>query len=444
MANQTDYSPQDLVKISTPDWVRDAVIYQLNTRQFTAEGTLNAAREHLPRLKSLGVDVLWLMPINSIGEKNRKGSLGSPYAVKDYFAVNPEFGTLEDLKVFVSESHNMGMRVIVDWVANHSAWDNVLVEKHPEWYARDHHGQFRPTPWWDWDDIIDFDYRHKPLREYMANAMVYWVKEVDIDGFRCDVAGFVPNDFWANVRAELESIKPVLMLAEWESRDLHFDSFDMTYAWSWNETMHKIAMGKESIDRLRRYYSWNEKSFPKQALRMTFVSNHDKNAWDGTQFEQFGGALEAAIVLSVLGEGIPLIYNGQEAGNPKRLAFFERDPIDWRAHAIGDFYHSLIQIKKAHSCLHNGQWGASMIPISNNKSAQIFSFVRQDKNSKVFVVLNLSANACYVRFSDTILSGCYADLTGTSETFSAPFALNMPPWGYRVFIENGGAASDES
>ncbi|MFT6896597.1 MAG: glycosidase [Paraglaciecola sp.] len=210
------------------------------------------------------------------------------------------------------------MYVIIDWVANHSAWDNVLVDSHPHWYARDYKGDFRSTPWWDWSDIIDFDYNQPQLREYMTAAMCYWVQEADIDDFRCDVAGFVPNHLWRQV---VEQIKPVFMLAEWEARDLYFDAFDMTYAWSWNETMYGIVRGDLPISKLFKYYAWNEKAFPKEAIPMTFVSNHDKNAWDGTQFEQFAQGLTTAIVLSVTGEGMPLVYNGQEAGNPCHRRF---------------------------------------------------------------------------------------------------------------------------
>ena len=198
-----------------------------------SEGTFKAAQEQLPRLQAMGVDILWLMPIHPIGEKNRKGTLGSPYSVKDYFGVNPEFGTEQDFRDFVTAAHELGMKVILDWVANHSAWDNPLVDEHPEWYSRDWKGDFHPTPWWDWSDIIDFDYSQPGIRQYMTEAMTYWVSEFDVDGYRCDVAGYVPLDFWNNVRKELDAIKPVFMLAEWEERDLHREAFDMTYGWGW-------------------------------------------------------------------------------------------------------------------------------------------------------------------------------------------------------------------
>ena len=244
---ENPYKPKQLVTISTPAWARDAAIYQINTRQFTPKGTFRAAEEHLPRLRELGVNILWLMPVHAIGRKNRKGSLGSPYSVRDYYSVNPEFGTLDDLKHFISRAHSSGFRVILDWVPNHTSWDNPLVEEHPEWYARDWKGDFRPTPWWDWDDIIELDYSREGLRRYMTEAMKYWIRDVGFDGFRMDVAGFLPNDFWAQVRKELDQIKPVFMLAEWDTRDLHLEAFDMTYAWSWWDAVQAAATGGQSL-----------------------------------------------------------------------------------------------------------------------------------------------------------------------------------------------------
>ncbi len=430
--------PIPYVRIKHPEWTKNATIYQINTRQFTEEGTFPAAEQHLPRLKNLGVDILWLMPIHEIGEKNRKGSLGSPYSVKDYYSVNPEFGSLEDFKHFVKAAHRQGMYVILDWVANHTAWDNNLVTKHPEWYARDWKGDFRPTPWWDWSDIIDLDYRHEGLREYMTEAMKYWVKETDIDGFRCDVAGFVPIDFWNNVRRELDAIKPVFMLAEWESRDLHTEAFDMTYAWSWYDAVHDIATGRSAdLNALFVYYSWNENSFPAEAMRMTFVSNHDKNAWEGTEFEQFDKGLEAAMVLSVVGEGMPLIYNGQEAGNTKRLAFFEKDRISWREHPSGDLYRSLLALKKRNTALWNAPWGATMIYVPNSIPMKVFSFVRRNDNDKVFVVLNFSNRDQTVTFTESLYHGKYLEhFSGDSVTLDGASQVELAPWDYKVFVKD--------
>jgi glycosidase len=430
------YQPIPYVRLKHPEWTRNATIYQVNTRQFTEEGTFRAAERQLPRLKALNVDILWLMPIHEIGQQNRKGTLGSPYSVRDYYSVNHEFGTLEDLKHFVAAAHAQGMHVILDWVANHTAWDNTLVRQHPEWYQHDWKGDFRPTPWFDWTDIIDLDYRQPGLRKYMTEALKYWVTEADVDGYRCDVAGFVPVDFWNNVRRELDAIKPVFMLAEAESRDLHAEAFDMTYAWGWYEAMHQVATGKADLGALIGYYSGNEGSFPPDCMRMTFVSNHDKNAWDGTGPEQFGDALEAAIALSVVGDGLPLIYNGQEAGESKRLKFFEKDPIEWKAHPVGELYRKLFALKKAHPVLWNAHWGATMIRVPNSASAEVLSFVRRNDRDKVFAVFNFSKEARTVKFEETLFPGTYTDgFSGDRLELTASTALSLPPWGFRVFVQ---------
>lgn len=433
---KSEYEPTPYVKVTHPEWSKNAVMYQLNTRQFTPEGTISSAQKQLPRLKELGIDIIWLMPIHPIGEENRKGTLGSPYSVKDYRKVNPELGTLADLKAFVDEAHDMGMYVILDWVANHTAWDNWLRFEHPDWYERDYQGNFRPTPWWDWSDIIDLDYSKPELREYMTESMKYWVKEVGVDGYRCDVAGFVPVDFWNNVRRELDEIKPVLMLAEWESRDLHAHAFDMTYAWSWSEKMHKIINGHADVSALFVYYSWNESAFPEQAYRLVGVANHDTNAWEGTMFENYGDALEAVIALSIVGEGFPMIYNGQEAGNNRRLAFFERDPIDWQPHPIGDLYQSLFALKHDNEALWNGQFGGRMVHVPNSSPKEVLSFVRAKGDDKVFAVFNLSATEQTVTFKEPLFQGEYKEaLTDGSAVFTAESALTLPAWGFKVYVK---------
>lgn len=375
------------------------------------------------------------MPVHPIGEVNRKGALGSPYAVRDYLSVNPEFGTVEDLRHFVATAHDLGLKVILDWVANHTAWDNVLVESHPEWYARDWKGSFRPTPWWDWDDIIDLDYDQPGLRDYMAEALEWWVRECDVDGYRCDVAGFVPLDFWEDVRARLEAIKPVFLLAEWETRDMHTAAFDASYAWSWNDALHRIAAGKADLDALRVYYAWNERSWPHDAMRMTFVSNHDHNHADGTEYERFGDALPAATVLSVVGDGIPLIYTGQELGNRRRLEFFDKDVVAGDDPHQAELYRALFALKKAEPALWNGRWGARMVRVPNDDEKRVLSFVRAspDGSSRVLAVFNLSDAATSVSLGDGPQLGEWADaFSGETLTVSAGARVELPAWGYRV------------
>ena len=427
--------PENHYRVVQPDWSKSAVIYQINTRQFSEAGDFDSITEQLPRLKALGVDILWLMPIHPIGELHRKGELGSPYAVKDYYGVNPEFGDAASFKTLVHAIHQHDLKVILDWVPNHSAWDNALVDAHPNWYAKDYKGDFRPCPWWDWEDIIEFDYSNADMRQYMVDAMAYWVREFDIDGFRCDVAGYIPNDFWQQASHTLRQIKPVFMLAEWENRDLHEDMFNMTYAWSWHEVLWDLAQGKGKLDKVRKYYAWNERAWPKSAYRMTFVSNHDENAWDGTQFEKFGSILEPCIVLSCIGEGMPLIYNGQEAGESKRLAFFEKDPIDWQPHPVGELYAKLITLKKAIPALWNGAYGATMIQVPNSIQEHVLSFVRQKGGHKVFVVLNFSQQALRVSFKERLYHGDYLDpFANQALSLNADSSILLGPASYRVLV----------
>lgn len=434
----TPYQDNDIVpyvQVKHPEWSRNATIYELNTRQFTVEGTFAAAEEHLPRIRALGVDIVWLMPIHPIGEARRKGTLGSPYAVRDYRGVNPEFGTLSDLKSFVARAHQLGMYVILDWVANHSAWDNPLIDEHPDWYTRDAHGRITHVPGTDWTDVADFDYSQPGLRRYMTESLEYWVREVGIDGYRCDVAGYVPLDFWEQARRRLDAIKPVFMLAEWESRDLHAHAFDMTYAWRWYELMHNIANGKANAGALAGYYADARNTWPADAMRMTFVSNHDKNSWDGTQFEQFGDALAAAIVLSVVGEGMPLLYGGQEAGLDRRLAFFEKDPIDWRQHWVGDLYQRLFALLHDNTALWHASRGAPLVPVTNNQPQRVFSFIRANQRDKVFAVLNFSDEPVRVRFDDALHHGRYRDwFSDQTVSVDAATELDLQPWAYRVLV----------
>lgn len=435
-SGETDaYQPKPYVKLTHPEWSKNATIYQLNTRQFTAEGTFAAAEKQLPRIKALNVDIVWLMPIHPIGVKNRKGTLGSPYSVRDYYGVNPEFGTLADLKHFIDAAHALGLKVILDWVPNHTAWDNPMAAGHPDWYQHDWKGQFRPTAWWDWSDIINLDYNQPGLRKYMTDVMKYWVRDVGIDGYRCDVAGYIPLDFWNNLRRELDAIKPVFMLAEWESRDLHAEAFDMTYAWSWYEAVHKICTGQADVSALFNYYAWNEGFYPENIMRMTFVSNHDKNAWEGTEYEQFGAGLETAIVLSVVGEGFPLIYNGQEAGYNKRLQFFEKDPIQWREHPMAEFYRKLFALKKTHPALWNAKWGARMVQVVNSDPGKVFSFVREQPGDKVLALMNFSAEPRKVKLTDGPYAGRYTEFFSAEKVELVEGAeVSIPAWGYKVYL----------
>lgn len=428
------YEPQPYVKVDPPEWSADAVIYQMNTRQFTKEGTFVAAQEQLPRLAEMGVDIVWLMPIHPIGEKMRKGTLGSPYAVKDYRAVNPDLGTEEDLRAFVDKAHELGLKVILDWVANHSAWDNALITEHPDWYTKTPEGEMMPPEGTDWSDVADFDYSQAGLRAYMTGSLTYWVREFDIDGYRADVAGYVPLDFWETARAELEAIKPVFMLAEWETRDLHARSFNATYAWGWKEAMQKLVSEGSGAGAMRGYYTGQATTWPHAAYRMVYTDNHDQNSWDGLASEIYGPAYETAIALSFTGPGIPLIYNGQEADLAKQLEFFEKDEIEWKKGQYDGLFRKLIALKTEERALWNGAYGAQMIDVPNSASDDVLSFVRGEGGARVFAVFNLSPRAQTVTFDLARHHGDYVSFgSGEEVTFNAENEIALPAWGYRIF-----------
>lgn len=430
------YEPEPFVQVKNAEWMKDAVIYQLNTRQFTQEGTFAAAQKQLPRLKEMGVDVIWFMPIHPIGEKNRKGGLGSPYSVKDYYGVNPEFGTKEDFKKFVDEAHKLGMYVILDLVANHTAWDNELSTKHPDWYDKDIEGNYHPTPWFDWSDIIDLNYDNAELRKYMTDMMVYWVKDIGIDGYRADVAGAVPTDFWEDARKELDKVKPVFMLGEWQQRDLHRNAFDATYAWDWHKTAKNVAQGKADATAFHGYYSENESSWPLAAMRMNYVENHDSNSWEGTVNENFGDAQKAIMALQFIAEGIPMIYNGQEACHNKRLEFFEKDPIKWQECDYDEYFTKLIKLKSENPALHNGKWGARMVKVENDKPQKIFSFLRKKDNNKILALFNFSKSKESFKITDSFTNGTYKNFeTGQDETIDGNQSIELEPWGFKILLQ---------
>lgn len=432
------YEPKNYVEITTPDWVKNATLYELNIRQFSEEGTLLAIIPQLPRLKSLGIDIIWLMPIHPIGEVHRKGSLGSYYAVKDYWSVNPEFGTKEDLKTLIDAIHQQGMYVILDWVANHTSWDNAMVTDHPEWYMKSRKNTFQSTRWRDYDDIIELDYRHPELRRYMTVVMKYWLEEFDIDGYRCDIASFVPLDFWENLREELDQIKPVFMLAEAEDRELHRKAFDATYNWTLWNILHQIAVNHYSVKTLTEAYLAEHVSiFPKAAMRMNFTDNHDKNSWEGTPQTNFREALKAVTVLTATFDGIPLVYNGQEAGLNRSLAFFEKDPIEWINHDNASLYATIFALKHRNQALWNGIHGGEMIRIMNDHMDQILSFVREKNGQKVIVFVNLSKDNVLVQLDTSYDSGSYTNLfTGQQVDLQNTMLVDMASWDYLVLYKD--------
>lgn len=418
-------------KSQKPEWLKEAVLYEVNIRQYTPEGTFNAFAEHLPRLKDMGVDILWLMPVHPISEKNRKGTLGSYYSVKDYRGINPEFGTLDDFKNLVKQSHQLGMKVIIDWVANHTGWDNPWIEEHPDWYTPDSTGTIIP-PNPDWSDIADLNFDVRFMRREMIKSMVYWLRESDIDGFRCDVAWGVPQDFWEEARASLDSVKPVYMLAEDEDhREFLEKAFDSDYAWKLHHLMNDVAQGKKTAAAIRSYYD-SLAPYPAGSFPMQFITNHDENSWAGTIQERMGNAGDAFAVMSFTVPGIPLIYSGQEAGLDKRLRFFDKDTINWSDLSKLDFYTSLIRLKTENPALWNGAEGGHIQFLNTGRPDEVLAYVCEKNNNKVLVVMNL--------FSQPVVLDTEFDVQqkmrawfGKEELVGEKVNIELQPWEYRVY-----------
>ena len=343
-------------RVST-DWIRSAVIYEVYLRSFSDDSSIRSLEARLPEIRDLGVTVLWLMPIHPIGELNRKGQLGSPYSIMDFRGVNPEYGSLEDLRSLVSAAHALGMKIILDLVANHTSWDSDLLLRHPDWYTRDDEGAI-VSPNADWYDVADLDYAKHELRKYMLDMMRYWVEDSGVDGYRCDVAELVPTDFWVHARHELERVRPVMMLAEGSLPEHHLDAFDLSYAFSTYDILDKLFDGRATARAIPKILLSEESRFPEGSLHMRFHTNHDKNKEDGPPVVRWGteGALLAAATMFVL-PGIPLVYNGEEAGNTNMLSLFEKIPIDWKEAArFRGHYTKLGALRKDQPWLATAPW----------------------------------------------------------------------------------------
>lgn len=372
-----------------PEWAKDAVIYEVNLRQHTAEGTFDAFIPDIPRLKQMGIDILWIMPVQEIGVLKRKGVKGSYYSIQDYQKINREFGTLGDFKKLVKVAHDNGMYVILDWVANHTSWDHVWLKKHPDFFTRDSLGNC-VSPLEDWADVMDLNYENKEMRNAMLEEMKYWLIETDIDGFRCDAAEMVPTDFWDSVRLELDKIKPVFMLAEAESPEHHKTAFDMSYSWWLLHGMNQIARGEKPVTELDTILKWEAKNFAAGSVKMRFTTNHDENSWNGTEFERYGAGHLCFSVLCYTLPGMPLLYSGQEAAFDKRLKFFDKDTIVWGNYKYQEFYTSLNKLKKDNPVLWNGGYGGDFKIIYSSKKSPIFAFARKKDDDEIIAIFNFS------------------------------------------------------
>ena len=444
-----------------PDWHKDAVIYEVNTRIYTPEGTFAAFQEQLPRLKDMGVDILWFMPIHPVSEKNRKGELGSPYAVADYKAVNPDFGTEEDFDELVEAIHDAGMHLIIDWVPNHTGWDNPWTEQHKDFYTQVEGEITDPInpdtgESWGWTDVADLNYDNPEMRDSMIAAMKYWVTERGINGFRVDVAHGVPADFWVQAADSLYDLGPLFMLSEGEVPEIvNSGAFLMDYGWEMHHTLNEIAKARGAnravetdLSNIARSEGEAQEGVTALAIdevlehqrerydrgyKMQFTSNHDENAWAGTEFQRMGDGAQAFAVLTATFDGMPLIYSGQESAVDRQYEFFKKDEIEWGDYAYTDFYKTLFDLKERNRALWNGEYGGELVKIPTGNDEMIYAFTREKDGDKVVVMINLSGEPQTAKPTGEAFIGEYTDVfSDEAVTLEAGMTRDFGPWEYVV------------
>lgn len=426
------------VATDLPEWAIKASIYEVNMRQFTKEGTFEAFSTHLPRIKDMGIDIIWLMPIHPISIKNRKEALGSPYSVADYKDVNPEFGSMEDFDAMVSKIHDLGLKVIIDWVPNHTGWDNPWITEHPEWYTQNDKGEiidpidYNTGESWGWTDVADLNYENQEMRKEMIATLKYWIREHKIDGFRMDVAHGVPDDFWMNCNEELKKEGDIFLLAEGEvPKQRNSGGFHADYGWTLHHLLNEVAHGEKTAEDIWKYMAEDSTKFNK-GFHMNFTSNHDENTWAGTVFDRMGDSHKAMAVLTSTIDGMPLIYGGQEEPLKKRLEFFVKDNIGFKDYAYQDFYTTLMDLKDNNEALWNGDFGGGPERISS--SPDILAFKRTKNGNEVFVYVNLSDKQNNIKLASDI-DESRLRLKSDGEVKIEGSQMTLAPWAYAVYAD---------
>ncbi|MBL7739409.1 MAG: DUF3459 domain-containing protein [Chitinophagaceae bacterium] len=416
---------------SHPAWIMQGNVYEVNVRQYTPEGTFKAFEQHLDRLKEMGVQTLWFMPINPIGKVDRKGAMGSYYAVSDYTAINPEFGSMDEWKALVKNAHEKGFKVIIDWVPNHTSADHIWLTTHPDFFVKDSTGK-AAVPF-DWTDTRQLDYKNNAMRDSMIAAMKFWLTETNIDGFRCDVAWNVPGDFWTKCITDLKKVNGnIFMFAEADKPYLHPSGFDATYPWEMFHMMVKVAKGQRPAFALDSIKNRFDTLYPKNGLLLYFTSNHDENSWNKADYATMPGAIHApfAVFTQTMYNSVPLIYSSQEEPFLDSLSFFYKDTIPFKNFARAKFYKTLLELRKNNPAL---AANASFRKVNAGDDKALYAYVREAGGRKVFVVLNLSAKEQTVKVTDASLHGePYNVFMGTKEPLKDA-EWKIEPWGYVVY-----------
>lgn len=412
-----------------PSFMEQGNIYEVNIRQYTPQGTFNAFAKHIPRLKQMGVQTLWLMPLQPISVEGRKGSLGSYYAVSNFTSVNPEFGTITDFNNMVSQAHALGMKVIIDWVPNHTGADHEWLTTHPDFYERDSSGKAIYTA--DWSDTRELNFANETMQDSMVSAMKYWVLNTKIDGFRVDVAWGVPYAFWNKCIPALKKERDLFFLAEADDNELHKTGFDATYTWTEFHIMNDIAAGKKDVSALDSAFTKIDTSFMKGAWRLYFTSNHDENSWNKADYATMPGAVHApfAVLTLTYNRTMPLIYSGQEEPLLRPLAFFEKDSINFNNYKRAPFYKTLLHLRKTNAAFKES---ASFTRLNVNNPKQVIAYERKKGDAAVIVVLNLSNKPLNVELPKSV-NGKYYTNVFTKQVSNNISSLQLPAWGYKVF-----------
>ncbi len=431
--NTPTSQPKDM-DLSRKTWIKHTNVYEVNVRQYTPEGTFNAFAIEMPRLKEMGVETLWFMPITPIAQKNKKGTLGSYYAAADYTSINPEFGTLEDFKALVAQAHDLGLKVIIDWVANHTGWDHVWTKQHPDWYEKDPAtDDFKIAS--GMDDIIELDFTNKQMRRAMIDAMKFWVTEAGIDGFRADLAFWVELDFWQEAKKELEAVKPLFWLGELDALEKpeYMEVFDAAYTWTWMhraKDFYQLNLPLTTLDSVLRKYE------EAPGMETWFTTNHDENSWNGTEYEKYGNAALPLAVFSCTWPGVPLLYSGQELPNHKRLEFFEKDPIAWTGNnQLHGFYKTLLNQHSTHTALSAEASEAPVHRLQTSQKDHVMAYLRKNGDREVLVLLNMSGSGNLpVELTDNEISGSFKNVfSGETVNFSNQKTVQMKAWEYLVY-----------
>ena len=411
------------------------VIYEINVRNYSAAGNFAGVEKDLPRLKDLGIDILWLMPIHPIGVLNRQGTLGSPYAVKDYKSINPDLGTAADLTSLIQAAHKDGMEVWLDWVGNHTAWDHPWVQQHLDYYA-ERNGQ-RPYSPENWTDVVQLDYNNSNLRVAMIDALKYWVSEFNIDGYRCDAATFIPVSFWKEARQQVDAVKPITWLCEGDNA-AYMEAFDYDYAWSFNTALNNLGSNTD-VSKLVAACNLlvGNPDYAKKG-RMIYLTNHDLNAYDGTEISRYGNNVLPLTVLYFTVYDMPLIYNGQEIGWNTSMNLFDASPIDWQQGNMRYYklFKKLTQLKRTQPALESGLNRVHLSRYTTNHDDKVFVYSKTKGNSEVLVMLNFSNNPVRFKLSSYSPNGAFYNfLSGERQTFSTTDPITLEANGYAIYVK---------